>query len=100
MATKYLHGSLIPRAVSRRVDHRCEPRSDVGQEAATLEFRRRKYEISIVNRSASGAMVIFRLIPYIGETIKLHLDGVDEVSGRVCWVRDGKIGIEFASPVE
>jgi hypothetical protein len=56
--------------------------------------------VEVLNLSASGAMLIFSLIPYIGETIRLELVGRGQVSGTVCWVRDGKIGVSFSGPVE
>jgi hypothetical protein len=65
-----------------------------------LEIRGRKHVVQLVNVSASGAMVTFRLIPQIGETIRLQLIGHGLVDGRVCWVRDGKIGVTFATPLE
>lgn len=68
--------------------------------AAVLELRGRRYIAELANVSASGAMLIFSLIPYIGETIRLDLGGRGQVSGSVCWVRDGKIGVSFSGPVE
>ncbi len=100
MTTKYLHGSMVPRRATRNVDHRGEPRIEVQSETAVLVFRGRNYATRLANRSSSGAMVIFSLIPYIGETISIQLVGLDPVPGRVCWVRDGKIGITFVAPVE
>jgi hypothetical protein len=100
MASKYLDGSMIPRAVTRRCDQRGEPRGDAGSEAATVELRGRKYVVPVVNLSRSGAMLTLSLIPHIGETISIHLVGRSPVVGTVCWVRDGKIGITFATPME
>lgn len=45
-------------------------------------------------------MLIFSLIPHIGETISVTLSGRGRIDGHVCWVRDGKIGVTFASPLE
>jgi hypothetical protein len=45
-------------------------------------------------------MVIFSLIPIIGETISMKLIGRGKATGQVCWVRDGRIGISFAGPQE
>lgn len=98
MASKYLDGSMVPRAVTRRADHRLEPRTNLGSKSAVLEFRGQTHDVAIANLSRSGAMLIFRLIPYIGETIKLHLGERGVVEGRVCWVRDGKIGMSFTGP--
>jgi hypothetical protein len=95
-----LDGSMVPRAASRHVDERFEPRDDAQSQTAVLEFRGRKHVVRLVNISPSGAMVIFSLIPIIGETIVLKLMGRGEVAGRVCWARDGRIGVIFADPLE
>jgi hypothetical protein len=100
MASKYLDGSMVPRRVKRVWDQRLEPRSDAGSSTAVLGFRRREFEVRVVNLSSSGAMLIFSLIPCIGETISIRLNGRNPVPATVCWVRDGKIGINFAVPVE
>ena len=100
MASKYLDGSMVPRRVTRHWDQRLEPRSDAGSAMAVLEFRKRKYKVAVVNQSSSGAMLMFSLIPCIGETISVELNGEGPVPANVCWVRDGKIGISFATPSE
>ena len=100
MASKYLDGSMVPRRVTRQWDQRFEPRSDVESETATIEFRRRRFRVPVVNVSASGAMLMFSLIPTIGETISIALTGKAPVPASVCWVRNGKIGINFAVPLE
>lgn len=45
-------------------------------------------------------MIIFSLIPHIVETIRLELGERGQVSGSVCWVKGGKIGISFSRPFE
>jgi hypothetical protein len=101
MASNFsLDGSIVPRTVRRRIDQRTEPRADAATETAVVELRGRKHEVELVNLSHSGAMAIFSLIPHIGETISVALAGRPAVDGYVCWVRGGKIGITFASPVE
>jgi hypothetical protein len=100
MASKYLDGSMVPRSVTRYVDHRSEPRFEPESQTALLWLRGRKHMVEVLNLSASGAMLIFSLIPHIGETIRLELVGRGQVSGTVCWVRDGKIGVSFSGPVE
>jgi hypothetical protein len=100
MASKYLDGSMVPRAVTRRWDQRGQERSDASEQTATIELRGRRHVVPLVNLSSSGAMLILSLIPYIGETISIHLVGRRPVVGTVCWVREGKIGIVFATPLE
>ena len=100
MASKYLDGSMVPRAVTRNWDQRDEPRSEVRSQTAIVELRGRNYEVELANISRSGAMLIFSLIPQIGETISIRLPGRPAMSGSICWVRDGKIGINFTKAVE
>ena len=98
MATKYLDGTMVTRAVKRGWDQRFEPRVETGSQTAIMELRGRKLVVPVVNISNSGAMVILSLIPHIGETISITLAGRGNVTGTVCWVRGGKIGISFAAP--
>jgi hypothetical protein len=101
MASKFtLEGSIVPRAVTRSADHRTEPRLDAQSQTAVLDLRGRRHVVRLVNLSDSGAMIIFSLIPIIGEPISLQLIGRGQISGCVCWVRDGKIGVSFAAPKE
>ena len=95
-----LDGSMIPRHETRRVDERAEPRFTPESQTATLEFRGRRHVVRMLNVSQSGAMVIFSLIPHIGETIRMQLIGRGLVEARVCWVRDGRIGVTFAAAPE
>jgi hypothetical protein len=92
-----LDGSIVPRFEKRRLDQRAEPRSTLESQTSVLELRGDKHVVRLVNLSESGAMVILPLIPHIGETISIQLIGRGLVEGRVCWVRDGRIGVHFAS---
>jgi hypothetical protein len=95
-----LRGSMISRAVQRMFDQRSEQREPIGSEGATLELRGRAHDVRLVNLSPSGAMVICPAMPHIGEQVALHLNDRGRVSGQVCWVRDGRIGVNFAAAVE
>lgn len=95
-----LDGSIVPRTATRQIDERGEPRADAGSQTAVLEFRGRRHVVRLLNVSPSGAMVMFSLIPHIGETISMQLIGRGQIGGQVCWVRDGKIGVTFAGPKE
>ncbi len=95
-----LDGGMIPRTVKRMFDERCEERVAADSQTAVLQHRGRKHVVRIVNMSSSGAMVIFSVMPHIGEEVTLQLLGRDAVKGQVKWVRDGRIGVEFAAPLE
>ncbi|HEY1144560.1 MAG TPA: PilZ domain-containing protein [Sphingomicrobium sp.] len=86
---------MIPRSVRRMFDERLEPREAAESQTAVMEVRGRKHMVRLVNLSSSGAMVIFPLMPTIGERVVLHLLARGRVPGQVCWVRDGRIGVNF-----
>jgi hypothetical protein len=95
-----LDGGMIPRTVKRMFDERAEERVEAGSQTAALLHRGRKHVVRIVNVSESGAMVIFSGMPHIGEEVTLQLLGRDAMRGHVMWVRDGRIGVGFAAPLE
>ena len=96
MPSKFsLDGGMIPRTVKRMLDERAEERFEANAETVEMEFRGRKHMVRLVNTSPSGAMVIFSLVPHIGEQVSLELADRGEVIAMVRWVRDGRIGISF-----
>ena len=95
-----LDGGMIPRSVRRVFDERGEPREPTASQTAVLAHRGRNHVVKIVNLSNSGAMVIFRILPHIGEAVTLQLLDWGQVQGNVRWVRDGKVGINFAATLE
>jgi|GEM_PF-1135204 len=90
-----LDGGMIPRTVKRMLDERDEERVAAHSETAVMEYRGRKHVVRLVNTSPSGAMVIFPLVPHIGEQVSLQLLDQGQVFAKVRWVRDGRIGISF-----
>jgi len=95
-----LDGTMIPRRMRRIFDTRGEPREDADCQSAVLEVRGRKHMVRLANLSPSGAMVIFPAMPHIGEKVVLNLLGRGRMYGQVCWVRDGRIGVNFAAAQE
>ena len=91
---------MIPRTAQRVVDERAEERVETKSGTAVMAYRGRRHVVRIVNLSASGAMVIFAPIPHIGEQVVLQLLDRGQLSGRVRWVRDGRIGVSFDSVAE
>jgi hypothetical protein len=91
---------MIPRSVKRMLDERTEERFDANAQTVEMEFRGRKHMVRLVNTSPSGAMVIFSLVPHIGEQVSLQLVDRGQVFAMVRWVRDGRIGISFDGTVE
>lgn len=90
-----LDGGMIPRSVKRMLDERTEDREEAASQTAVMEFRGRKHVVRLVNTSPSGAMVIFSLVPHIGEQVSFQLLDRGQVFAMVRWVRDGRVGISF-----
>lgn len=91
---------MIPRTVKRMFDHRAEPRLEPDEDSAVLDHRGLQHAVKLVNVSPSGAMVIFDLMPHIGERVWLKLLGRKPATGYVRWVRNGRIGVNFDVPLE
>jgi hypothetical protein len=62
---------------------------------ALIYFRRRKYEVTVINVSAGGAMVEAEIGPRIGEQIEIQFGDCNRTKCAVRWVRGTRIGLEF-----
>ena len=91
---------MIPRGEKRSIDERTEVRHPSMSSTGVLEFRGRKHVIRLINVSASGAMVNFPHTPNIGERLFIQILDRGGVWAQVRWVRDGRIGLSFAVPLE
>ena len=94
-----LDGKMIPRQVRRMFDQRDEPRV-AAPVPARLEWRGATLAVQSINVSRSGAMLACELVPNIGETVRLGLNGDPSAPAVVRWVRDGRIGLHFTASVE
>ena len=95
-----LHGSMIPRTVKRMFDERSEDRLDAESQTAVLSLRGRNNIVGVVNLSRSGAMLRFTGDAHIGESVSLQLLDRGTIAGQVRWLRDGRMGVYFAHPLE
>ena len=101
MASGYfLDGGMIPRSEKRSIDERSEVRRPSVSSTGVLEFRGRRHVVRLVNVSSAGAMVIFPHTPNIGEKLQLQLLDQGLVTAQVRWVKDGRVGLSFAAPLE
>jgi hypothetical protein len=96
----FLDGGMIPRSERRTIDERTESRHPSVSSTAMLEFRGRKHVVRLINVSPSGAMLVFPHTPNIGERLALHLLDQGLVTAQVRWVKDGRVGLSFAIPLE
>lgn len=96
----HLHGDMVPRTVKRMFDERDEERLDAGSSTGVLSLRGRNHVVSLVNLSRSGAMIRFTGNAHIAENVSLQLLDRGAIAGQVRWLRDGRMGISFAQPLE
>lgn len=85
---------LIPRQERRTTNQRREDRYRGVVDRATIRFRRKKVLVKVVNISESGLMVEGPIEPRIGEALVVEFEGFEPLHGVVCWVRDGRIGVD------
>jgi hypothetical protein len=99
-----LQGSLtrisIARNERRQSHQRHEDRFVVSDANAIALWRGGESEVRIVNLSSNGLMIETPRQPEIGERVRLQLAGCNPISCWVRWVRDGRIGLEFAVETE
>lgn len=95
-----LAGSMIPRTAPRTIDQRFERRYSGLVDDAVMGARGREKLVRVVNISAEGAMVTPAWSLRIGEKVTLRLVGDLDVEGSVRWIRDGRLGINFTTPLE
>ena len=86
----------IKRQEARVTNQRLEDRLLGIVESTTMIFRRRRQDVAVVNVSSRGAMIRSGIEPRIGEKIDLLFDGRNKTRCLVRWIRDGRIGLEFA----
>jgi hypothetical protein len=91
---------MIPRNEKRAIDERTEVRHPSMSSTGVLEFRGRKHVVRLINVSPSGAMVNFPHVPNIGERLFVQILDRGGVWAQVRWVRDGRVGLSFAVPLE
>ena len=96
-----LHGSMIPRTVKRVFDERVRRRGSTRNRARRCcPSAGRNHVVTLVNLSRSGAMVRFGGDAHIGESVSLQLLDRGTIAGQVRWLRDGRMGVYFAAPLE
>ena len=82
------------------LDQRDEDRCDSGSQTAVLVFDGNRHVVEVLNLSQSGAMIGFRGVLAEGADVQLQLLDHKAVTGQVRWVRDGRVGVAFSTPVD
>ena len=86
----------VRREESRLTNHRGEDRQSGVIDSTRIHFRRRCYDARVINVSSHGAMVECAVEPHIGDRVEIELAQDERGECVVRWLRDGRIGLEFA----
>lgn len=87
-------------AAQRQVDARSEPRYRPASRMAVMTLGGRDHVVRVVDLSASGARIAFSGRAEPGAEVALQLLDRERLKGQVRWSRDGRIGLNFAAPME
>ena len=79
---------------------RREPRVPVEAEVPLRQLGQTSVDARLVNISSRGFMAETKAVIEVGSRIWLTLPGPGRVNALVVWARNGRIGGEFAQPID
>ena len=91
-----LENVTVPRAETRRSDHRSNDRHRLSGEQAVARWNGDDYPVELINLSGGGAMIAGDLHPQMWDRVDLTLGGCGILEAAVRWIRNDRIGLEFA----
>ena len=93
---KELRSVAVPREDRHRTNSRYEDRHRLLNEQVRLTYKGKKRPVELINLSGGGAMVSGALRPNLWDRVELHLGENGTIECAVCWIREDRIGLEFA----
>ncbi|HZC37064.1 MAG TPA: PilZ domain-containing protein, partial [Sphingomicrobium sp.] len=93
---KELRSVVVPREDRHRSNSRYEDRHRLMNEQVRLTHKGRRRKVELINLSGGGAMVSGDFKPKLWDRVELHLGENGTIECAVCWVREDRIGLEFA----
>jgi hypothetical protein len=91
-----LDSVTVPREESRKTNSRYDDRHRLLGETVRLDHDGRSHEVELINVSGGGAMVSGDFTPMLWDNVKLHLGENGTIECAVRWIRDQRVGLEFA----
>ena len=90
-------GSIkVSRREVRSHNSRDRDRHRLAGARATATHDGRAYNVEIINLSGGGAMVNAEFEPLLWDRVDLQLGENAAIETAVCWIKDGRLGLEFA----
>lgn len=86
----------IPRVEERHANHRDEDRHRLSGEIVTALYDGKSFDVRLINLSGGGAMIRADFRPQLWDRVELKLGEGSAIEGAVRWLRDDRIGLEFA----
>ena len=86
----------VPRSEARNHNHRDDDRHRLEEESATARFDGEEHQVDLINLSGGGAMIRADFAPRLWERVDLIFGEGAEIECAVRWIRDDRIGLEFA----
>lgn len=86
----------VRREESRKTDTRGDDRHRLVSRQIIVVHRRKRRKMELVNLSGGGAMIAGKLKPNLGERLELEFDEGARMEAVVRWLKEGRIGLEFA----
>ena len=77
-------------------DHRENDRHRLAQETATVRYEGEEHRVDLINLSGGGAMIRADFAPRLWERVDLVFGEGAEIECAVRWLRDDRVGLEFA----
>jgi hypothetical protein len=91
-----LQSVRVPRETHRASNGRGEDRHRLTDERARITHDGRDHEVELLNLSGGGAMIASPIEVMLWDRVDLHLGNHGDIECAVRWIRDGRIGLEFA----
>ena len=87
---------VVPCEDRRRSNSRHQDRHRLFDEQVGLTYNGKARKVDLINLSGGGAMVRAAFRPKLWDRVELHLGENGTVECAVCWIRDDRLGLEFA----
>lgn len=91
-----LDSIAVSRESRQRSDSRGEDRHRLISERARVTHDGAEHQVELINLSGGGAMIAGNFRPLMWDRLDLHLGEHGDIECAVRWIRDGRIGLEFA----
>ena len=86
----------VSRDEARSQNHRDDDRHRLDQETVTVRFDGEQHQADLINLSGGGAMIRADFTPRLWERVDLIFAEGAEIECAVRWLRDDRVGLEFA----